>query len=159
MKIRKESDNLRHRPKAPLRGSAASSQSIIKKDAEKKMSGTSFKEQLSTVQSENTEHEINALLDRLAKQGERLKAVPTLNELERYTTLIGTFLTHALNAYALESGKRHPRSTIQDPVQVRVTINDKLAVLTEQIMQREQDHLSIAAAIDDIRGILIDLRK
>ena len=103
-------------------------------------------------------YSLDELIALINETGTKLERFPTIDTLEEYKKLVAEFLSHTLDNVRFIERKRHPRSPLQNPIQIRETIDEKLEELTDEIMRREKQHVHIAALIKDIRGILIDLK-
>jgi uncharacterized protein YaaR (DUF327 family) len=95
---------------------------------------------------------------KIEKQGQRLVQTANINELKYYKKMITDFLQQALYAALCfekehisdRRGRRHVYGLIKK-------VNERVEDLVRQVMSSEKDHLAILGAVDDIRGMLLDL--
>ena len=117
-----------------------------------------FSVDLSQSQEKMSRKRLDALLGEITDQGQRLSQTPTYAELKAYRTLISKFLGEAVGQmYTVDSqagwdrhGRRKMYTTIKN-------IDTELAGLTEDVRLGQERQLSIAARLDAIRGMLVDL--
>lgn len=118
----------------------------------------SFGDQLTKVQSEMAQQELESLFNDIEKQGKILGETLNIKDLRKYKDLIQKFLDYAVNKmYSLkeQSGwDRRGRHKIYTMVE---TVNKGLENLTEMLLSQQKDQISILAKVDEIRGILFDI--
>ena len=95
----------------------------------------------------------------LEEQAERLRRKIDLVEVRRYQEHVKRFLQHITgNAYQLkESIVRDKRGRRKSMSKVDL-VDEKLEDLAEMVVKEEKDRLAILEKIDEIRGILVDLK-
>ena len=98
------------------------------------------------------------LTKKIDEQGALLKKRADIAELQRYREYVGELIAMvAGNAYKYNKenvfdmrGRRKVYSTVDK-------INEKLEELAQEILREQQDSLAILHAVDDIRGLIVDL--
>lgn len=117
-----------------------------------------FTVDLAQSQGKLSRSRLDAYLQEITAQGQRLSQTPTYAELKAYRTLISKFLGEAVGQmYAVDSQAgwdRHGRQKMYTTIK---NIDHELSALTEDIRQGQERQISIAARLDGIRGMLIDL--
>lgn len=117
-----------------------------------------FNNTLKEYEQSNVYEYLTDLRFKIEKQGEKLSKSVNINDLKYYKKMISDFLQQALSeslAFEKESvsdrrGRRHIYSLVKK-------INKRVDELVKQVMEKEKNHIEILKAIDDIRGMLIDL--
>ena len=119
----------------------------------------SFLQEVSRIQREKINQELEAMVRGIEEAGERLAATMSLDDLVAYKRLIGDFL-RAVNHSAVQvqtslswgyMGQQRHYTIVRE-------IDASLARLRDLIMEEEKDHLNIVALVDNIRGLVLDLR-
>ena len=118
----------------------------------------SFRDTLSTLNRGNALEEFGLMSEALSKQGEAVSRRCDIVELKRYKEMLGEYLHEAVR-FMYEFKKQsfmdgRGRHRIYAIIK---KINQKLEELTQELLKAESDNLAIMAAIDEIRGMLIDL--
>jgi uncharacterized protein YaaR (DUF327 family) len=117
-----------------------------------------FTAELSQSHEKISRKRLDMLLGEIAAQGQRLSQTPTYSELKAYRTLISKFLSETVEQmYTVESRAgwdRHGRQKMYTTIK---KIDSELSELTEDVRQGQERQLSIAARLDTIPGMLIDL--
>lgn len=117
-----------------------------------------FMVDLAQSQGKLSRDRLDAYLQEITAQGQRLSQIPTYAELKAYRTLISKFLGEAVSQmYTVNSQAgwdRHGRQKMYTTIK---RIDSELVELTEDIRQGQERQLNIAGRLDVIRGLLIDL--
>lgn len=117
-----------------------------------------FSVDLAHSQEKLSRRKLDALLGEITAQGQRLSQTPTYAELRSYRNLISKFMSEAVGQmYTVESQAgwdRHGRQKMYTTIK---QIDKELAELTEDIRIGQERQLSIAARLDGIRGLLVDI--
>lgn len=117
-----------------------------------------FAVDLTQSQGKLSRDRLDAYIQEITAQGERLSQTPTYAELKAYRTLISKFLGEVVSQlYTVDSQAgwdRHGRQKMYTTIK---QLDDELAGLTEDIRQGQERQMAIAARLDGIRGMLIDL--
>lgn len=117
-----------------------------------------FVSELSQTQEKLSRQRLDALLGEITNQGQRLSQTPTYSELKAYRTLVSRFLGEAVGQmYSVESQNGWDRQGRQKTYTTIKNIDKELIALTEDVRQGQERQLSIAARLDVIRGMLVDV--
>lgn len=118
-----------------------------------------FADTLAGVERSQFTAELDDLVRRLDEQGQVLVKRQTVTELEKYRELVTAFLSRVVkDAYRVEE---IPSAFFLQNNKVFVyarKVEEKLALLAEEVRRGNADALSITAATSEIRGLLLDLR-
>ena len=117
-----------------------------------------FRDTLSELTQANAAGKLSEMSEELSRQGEILGRRCDILELKRYKEKLGEYLHEAIRFMyefrrqsALDAHSRHKMYAIVKK------INSRLEELTEELLRKEADNLNVMAAIDEIRGLLVDL--
>ena len=94
----------------------------------------------------------------IEKQGKHLSEHVDIADLKTYRRLVMEFLDVAVRGsskFSKESfldrrGRHRVFATVK-------TINEKLELLTQEVLNSERDHIEILGKIEDIRGLILDM--
>lgn len=100
------------------------------------------------------------LVAELDRQGRRLQERPVLEELVRYKALVKEFLERTVKR-SLRAATRTfgGRLTRQRSYQIVEVVDRKLSELTLVVLDKERRNIDLAAKLDEIRGLLLDLYR
>ena len=117
-----------------------------------------FKNELSHLTQQNALAALTEMSDKIAQQGANLVRHCDILELKRYREMLAEFMHEAVR-FTFQFKKQ---STLDPRGRHRIyaiikKINSKLEELTRQVLSGEAESLSLMEAIDDIRGMLVDL--
>jgi hypothetical protein len=120
--------------------------------------GYSFRSAMADVTRQNSYDKLNQLGDDLTQQGKLVAGRVDILELKRYKEMLAEFMYLAVH-HAFEFDKKgsmdhRGRHKVYALIK---KINEKLADLTQMVLKGEADRLAVMAAIDDIRGLLLEL--
>ncbi|MDR2733492.1 MAG: YaaR family protein [Spirochaetota bacterium] len=101
------------------------------------------------------DEDLERFMGEIMRQGERLRQSPTRQAFLRYKAMVSRFLKRILEL-AVKTGKTRRRD--REYVFADV-IDERLLDLGHYLLLEEADSLAIAAAIDEIRGLLYDSLK
>jgi uncharacterized protein YaaR (DUF327 family) len=119
-----------------------------------------------------SEETINYLMDEVRSNGDALRDRPFPEEIIRYKQAVRNFMHYVVeNSYAidheagiprfLKPGYRGPRGTPESQKQARYTkiqvIDKKLEDLAARLLTDQKDKLKLAASLEEISGLLVDL--
>ena len=117
-----------------------------------------FVTDLAQSQEKMSRHRLDSLLGEITSQGKRLSQTPTYSELKAYRTLVSRFLGEAVGQmYSVESQNGWDRQGRQKTYTTIKNIDKELVALTEDVRIGQERQLSIAARLDVIRGMLVDV--
>ncbi|WP_051263239.1 YaaR family protein [Tuberibacillus calidus] len=111
-------------------------------------------------EKENYQAEIfEALVAEIDEQGRRLAKSRTVRDLQIYKRLIKDFLQKAVS-YGLALSESHSFYDPGQPVQIVVKqIDERLLALTDDVLKAGTESIDILAALDEIKGLLINLYR
>ncbi len=119
---------------------------------------SSFRETLTGLTQANAMDKLAQMSEELARQGAILGRRCDILELKRYKERLGEYLHEAVRFMyefkkqsTLDARGRHKMYAIIK------RINSKLEEMTEELLKSEASNLTVMAAIDEIRGMLVDL--
>ena len=161
MKIerRKASDSLLKKPN-PDRGkkSSAKVSNVEETESSVNIQHSTFFDALSSVEDIKTQDELIKIYNEIEEAGEIFKNVPTFSHLKRYKALIQQFMAKVVkDAYKVNStiSKRIDR---EDKILTTVKkVDKKLEELAEELLNKQIDNIKLAAKVDEIKGLLMDL--
>lgn len=119
-----------------------------------------------------SEEAVNYLMDEVRSCGDTLRDRPFPEEIIRYKRAVRNFMHYVTeNSYAidhdigiprfLKPGYRGPRGTPESQKKARYTkiqvIDKKLEDLAARLLTDQKNKLKLAASLEEIRGLLIDL--
>ena len=107
------------------------------------------------------ETELTEALDAVHVLGDKLKKNQTLETVAEYKNAVRKFLQIVVNTcYEIEKveGRMALNKEEQVHTQIRI-IDEKLERLAVKIMQSQRDEIEILRRVDEIYGLLVDLRR
>lgn len=133
---------------------------LSNKDGKRLSSGkeTDFRSQLAKAEGSSYEQHLEALVDDIIKQGEKLSKKVDVREFREYKKLISEFLDSTLG----RSMKFSKRSLLDRKGRHKVyalirRINEEVDKLAQDLMEGERDNISLLRRMDDIRGLILDM--
>lgn len=114
-----------------------------------------FATQLLGARQQAHEGALASLLAEIDEAGDRLQRHPIRAELARYRALVGRFLKEATSKMASAERRTDRRNRVFVLVQV---VDRKLEELTELLVEGQADALALLAKLQEIQGLLIDLK-
>ena len=125
---------------------------------EARTGAVSFQQEMSQLDRANWEQRLNELHQNITTQSRLVSSRCDMLELKRYKEMIAEFMFDAVR-FAYEFKKQ---STMDPRGRRRLfalikRINLKLEELTAQMLSGQADNLAVMAAVDELRGLLLDL--
>jgi len=97
-------------------------------------------------------------LDRVHEQGERLKDLPTVENVRKYRKAVSSFLKYALARMFSVEKNISGVNILKRKYFTRIKVIDrKIERLVADILQNQAAQLDLIARVDEINGLLIDL--
>ncbi|MBA7577168.1 hypothetical protein ES708_19014 [subsurface metagenome] len=97
-------------------------------------------------------------LDRVHEQGERLKYLPTVENVQKYRKAVSSFLKYAFARMFSVEKNISGVNILKRKYFTRVKVIDrKIERLVADILQNQAAQLDLIARVDEINGLLIDL--
>lgn len=117
-----------------------------------------FRNHISGIDQNNVLDKLNAMSGNITRQGEVVARRCDMLELKRYRELIVEYMNEAVS-FCFEFKKQ---STLDARGRHRMyalikRINKRLEELTAELLKGEADNIAVMNAIDEIRGMLLDL--
>lgn len=132
------------------RGSVSSERKVI---SEKK----DFSQSFSRERERNSEEQLNKMIDDIKKRGNKLALTKTYVDVVMYKKMIKEYLESILK-FMYDTKKDISFWQTQYFITVE-TIDEKLEELTSLLMSEERGNINIAATIDDIQGMIVDIYR
>lgn len=128
-------------------------------DAGRRATAGVFQDELRMRELERAEAIEQTLLD-IDEAAQRLRQERDLAALRAYKEL----LRNAIETATRQAYKVHAEGAFRGGGRQRLlyavrVIDEKLVALTELLMEKERDNVAIAARLDEIRGLLLDLYR
>lgn len=117
-----------------------------------------FYDELKLAETEDLHIEFENLVQEITQQGERFYKNPTLQELKLYKSMIKKFLKYVTDRmFAVE---QHTGGKWKQKIYtISKVIDTKLEALTKLVVSQQANNINLLSALDEIRGLLIDLYK
>mgnify|MGYP000415427792 CR=1 FL=1 len=138
-----------------------------KRPNERLVKGEKYKHAVSVVHSPffDTLHEqtvaqldFDDALANIGQLGERLRRQPTLINLKNYKAAVKAFLQIAIKAsYGVTEQRFIDRYGRRRLFLVITRVNEKLEELTRMVLSEQSPNIDLAAKLDEIRGLLLDI--
>ncbi|MEH7335174.1 YaaR family protein [Neobacillus drentensis] len=125
----------------------------------KSVETSSFQQVLTEKQTHYAKEQLNALLEDIHKQGERLVRSRTLKDLHQYKRMIKSFLQDVVKfGLSLEETTSFPSmSSRERKLKVIKEVDTKLLQLSQEMIEQEDQNIRLLDSIGEIKGLLIDL--
>ncbi|MBO5371460.1 MAG: YaaR family protein [Lachnospiraceae bacterium] len=133
--------------------------SVVETATQKAASDGSFKFILTSAISEvQLQERLNALLNDITTQGDRIAQHMDIRDMKRYRGLIKDFLNEVVNRSHKFSREnfldRKGRHRVYGIIRL---IDENLDTLASELVKDEKDHLSILSRIGEIQGLILDI--
>ncbi|WDU83898.1 YaaR family protein [Caloramator sp. Dgby_cultured_2] len=116
-----------------------------------------FSSALDLANKEQTEGQLQKLLNEIDILGKRLIATRSLEDAKRYKLKVQEYLSFVIkNAYILKREIGPYNYGIHIKIEV---INSKIDELTRELIESQKDIINLADRIEEIKGLLIDVYK
>jgi len=116
-----------------------------------------FSQSFNSQMGKKSEQQLKEMFDNIKKKGNRLAITKCHVDVKAYKRMIKEYLESVLNYMY---GIKKDVSFWQTQYFITVdTIDHKLDELTQMLMSEQKDNLDVAATIDDISGLLVDIYK
>ena len=130
---------------------------IIKNDKKIISEKKDFSQSFSQAKERKSEEELKVMIDEIHKKGTRLVVSKTYGDVIAYKKLIKEYLE---SIFKFMYSTKNDISFWQNQYFITVeTIDKKLEELTESLLINEIDNLNIAASIDEIQGLIVDIYR
>lgn len=116
-----------------------------------------FSQSFNSQREQKSEEQLKEMFDSIKKKGNRLAITKCYADVKAYKRMIKDYLSSILN-YMYSVKKDISFWQTQYFITVE-TIDNKLEELTQMLMSEQKDNLDVAATIDDITGLMVDIYK
>ncbi|AKA70762.1 YaaR family protein [Clostridium scatologenes] len=116
-----------------------------------------FSHSFNSQMEKKSEEQLKEMFDNIKKKGNRLAITKCYADVKAYKRMIKDYLSSILN-YMYSVKKDISFWQTQYFITVE-TIDNKLEELTQMLMNEQKDNLNVAATIDDITGLMVDIYK
>jgi uncharacterized protein YaaR (DUF327 family) len=114
-----------------------------------------FAQTMQATQNKVADSTMIAFLAEIDEQGKRLLKHPIRAEVERYRALVGKFIKEAMNQMVQIEKRSDRRNRAFTLIK---EIDKKLAELTEMMVDGQAKQLDVLAKLQEIQGMLVDLK-
>lgn len=123
-------------------------QTAIKKD---------FSQSFSFAREQKSEQELKDMQDEIKKKGNRLAITKCYADVKAYKRMIQEYLSSVLeHMFSIKKDISFWQTQYFITVEV---IDNRLEELTQMLLGEEKDKLNVAATIDEISGLIVDIYK
>jgi uncharacterized protein YaaR (DUF327 family) len=123
-------------------------QSPIKKD---------FSQSFNFAREQKSDQQLKEMQDKIKKKGNRLSITKCYVDVKAYKNMIKEYLKSVLeNMYSVKKDISFWQTQYFITVDV---IDSKLEELTHMLLSEEKDKINVAATIDEISGLIVDIYK
>lgn len=116
-----------------------------------------FSQSFNSQMEKRSEQQLKEMFDNIKKKGNRLAITKCYSDVKSYKKMIKDYLESVLD-YMYKVKKDISFWQTQYFITVD-TIDQKLEELTQMLVDDQKENLSVAATIDDITGLLVDIYK
>ena len=116
-----------------------------------------FSQNLNQEREKKSHEQLKRMVDDIKKKGNRLVITKTYADVSLYKKMIKEYLESVLQ-YMYDTKKDISFWQTQYFITVD-TVDEKLGELTSMLLGDEKENLDIAATIDDIQGLIVDIYR
>ena len=113
---------------------------------------------ISNIEEKDLQEKLGNMMQEITEQGEKFAKHMDIRDMKKYRELVKGFLNEVVNRSHKFSREnfldRRGRHRVYGIVKM---VDDNLDNLARELVKDEKDHLAIVGAIDDIRGLLLDI--
>ncbi|MCR1950696.1 MULTISPECIES: YaaR family protein [unclassified Clostridium] len=131
--------------------------SPIKQDKRVVSEKKDFSQSFNQARERKSEEQLNQMIEEIHKKGNRLVITKTYGDVIAYKKIIKEYLESILK-FMYDTKKDISFWQTQYFITVD-TIDQKLEELTKSLLVGEEDNLNIAASIDEIQGLIVDIYR
>lgn len=131
--------------------------SPVKQDRRVASEKKDFSQSFNQARERKSEEQLNQMIEEIHKKGNRLVVTKTYGDVIAYKKLIKEYLESILK-FMYDTKKDISFWQTQYFITVD-TIDQKLEELTKSLLMGEGDNLNIAASIDEIQGLIVDIYR
>lgn len=131
--------------------------SPVKQDRRVVSEKKDFSQSFNQAKERKSEEQLNQIIEEIHKKGNRLVITKTYGDVIAYKKLIKEYLESILK-FMYDTKKDISFWQTQYFITID-TIDQKLEELTKSLLKGEGDNLNIAASIDEIQGLIVDIYR
>ena len=113
---------------------------------------------ISNIEEKDLQEKLGNMMQEITEQGEKIAKHMDIKDMRKYRELVKGFLNEVVNRSHKFSREnfldRRGRHRVYGIVKM---VDENLNNLARELVKDEKDHLAIVGAIDDIRGLLLDI--
>ena len=113
---------------------------------------------ISNIEEKDLQEKLENRMQEITEQGEKIAKHMDIRDMKKYRELVKGFLNEVVNRSHKFSREnfldRRGRHRVYGIVKM---VDENLDNLARELVKDEKDHLAIVGAIDDIRGLLLDI--
>lgn len=113
---------------------------------------------ISNIEEKDLQEKLGNMMQEITEQGEKIAKHMDIKDMRKYRELVKDFLNEVVNRSHKFSREnfldRRGRHRVYGIVKM---VDENLDNLARELVKDEKDHLAIVGAIDDIRGLLLDI--
>ena len=113
---------------------------------------------ISNIEEKDLQEKLGNMMQEITEQGEKIAKHMDIRDMKKYRELVKGFLNEVVNRSHKFSREnfldRRGRHRVYGIVKM---VDENLDNLDRELVKDEKDHLAIVGAIDDIRGLLLDI--
>ena len=113
---------------------------------------------ISNIEEKDLQEKLGNMMQEITEQGEKIAKHMDIRDMKKYRELVKGFLNEVVNRSHKFSREnflyRRGSHRVYGIVQI---VDENLDILARELVNDEKDHLAIVGAIDDIRGLLLDI--
>lgn len=113
---------------------------------------------ISNIEEKDLQEKLGNMMQEITEQGEKIVKHMDIRDMKKYRELVKGFLNEVVNRSHKFSREnfldRRGRHRVYGIVKM---VDENLDNLARELVKDEKDHLAIVGAIDDIRGLLLDI--
>lgn len=113
---------------------------------------------ISNIEEKDLQEKLGNMMREITEQGEKIAKHMDIRDMKKYRELVKGFLNEVVNRSHKFSREnfldRRGRHRVYGIVKM---VDENLDNLARELVKDEKDHLAIVGAIDDIRGLLLDI--
>lgn len=131
--------------------------SPVKQDRRVVSEKKDFSQSFNQAKERKSEEQLNQMIEEIHKKGNRLVITKTYGDVIAYKKLIKEYLESILK-FMYDTKKDISFWQTQYFITID-TIDQKLEEITKSFLKGEGDNLNIAASIDEIQGLIVDIYR
>ena len=116
-----------------------------------------FSQSFNQARDRKSEQQLKKMIDDIKKKGNRLVLTKTFADVRMYKRMIKEYLESVLE-FMYDTKKDVSLWQTQYFITVE-TIDDRLEALTNEVLGDEKGNIDVAATIDEIQGLIVDIYR